>query len=374
MKRRALHLRDMVFLALVALASLAVAQLSLHETRAPFYDLKLQAARNTARAFALLKQRFLDRGFEIDPVNDPAQTGLIGLENSPITTSSGNLTAKLTSINPNFAALILQFLKEAGVRPGDAVAVGMTGSFPALNVATLMAIQALGARPLVITSVGSSSWGANRPTWTWLDMEHELFAAGLIPGVSLAASYGGADDVGRGLSPEGRALLDSAITRNDIPKIHVLPLERSIELRMQRFREAAGHRSIRAYVNIGGGVASLGTSEAGYLLNPGLNRPEERVFLRDLPVRGVVYRFLEQGVPVVHLLEIVRLARRYGLPVAPAVTPDPGTGPLFWEQRYHLGVILALLVLNAVLLLLLPYYDLVGRLLGRPEEPPEETV
>ena len=374
MRRRALQLRDMVFLALVALVSLVVAEASLHETRAPLFEVKLQAARETARAFAFLKQQFLAHGFEIDPVNDPAQTGLIGLENSPITTSSGNLTAKLTSINPNFAALVVQFLHEAGVRRGDAVAVGMTGSFPALNVATLMAIQALGARPLVITSVGASSWGANRPTWTWLDMEHELYQAGLIPAVSIAASYGGADDVGRGLSPEGRALLDSAITRNGIPKIHVLPLAKSIELRMQRYREAAAGRPIRAYVNIGGGVASLGTTEAGYLLRPGLNRPEERVFLKGLPVQGVVYRFLAQGVPVVHLLEIVRLARRYGLAVAPAVTPEPGIGPLFWEPRYSVGVVVLLLLVNALLLWLLPHYDLVGRILRRPEEPPEDTV
>ncbi len=374
MRRRVLTLRDMGFLALAALLSLWVAEATVHEAQSPLYEVKLRAARETARAFAFLKGQFLAHGFELDPVNDPAQTGLIGLEDSPITTSSGNLTAKLTSINPNFAALVVQFLHDAGVRPGDRVAVGMTGSFPALNVATLEAIRAMGAVPLVITSVGSSSWGANRPPWTWLDMEHELFEAGLIPARSLAASYGGADDVGRGLSPEGRALLDSAIVRNGIPRIHVLPLQRSVDLRMQRFREAAGGHPIRAYVNIGGGVASLGTSEVGTLLKPGLNRPEERVFLRDLPVQGVVYRFLEQGVPVVHLLEIGRLARQYGLPVAPAVTPEPGTGPLFWEEKYRLSVVVLLILLNGLLLFLLPRYDLVGRLLGHPEEPPEEQV
>jgi len=358
--RRRLTLPDMLFLAGLGVVSLVLAEATKREVPAPYYELKLAAALQAQKAFMALKKEFLRRGFDLDPVNDPAESGLIGLEDSPITTSRGYHLSKLTSINPNFAALIVQFLKELGIGQGDVVAVGMTGSFPALNVCTLVAIETIGAVPIIIHSVGSSSFGANRPEWAWLDMETFLSQQGLIRHRSLAASYGGGDDIGRGLAPEGRALIDQIIQRNGIRKIHVLPLQKSVDLRMQLYREAAEGRPIRAYVNIGGGIASLGSPDLSTLLQPGINRPNLRLPTETLPVRGVVVQFLERGVPVIHLNEIPSLARRYELPLAPAVIPTPGEGPLFHEVRYA-TLWVALILTGYVLLIFLSlYFDFWG--------------
>src|SRR5262245_19385623 len=112
--------------------------------------------------------------------DDRVIAAMLGSPNSPITTDSGTLAAKATSTNPNFAALMVDWLYEAGVRPNDVVAVAYTGSFPALDVGAIAAVEAIGADPIIVSSVGSSTWGANDPDFTILDIETLLMNAGLI--------------------------------------------------------------------------------------------------------------------------------------------------------------------------------------------------
>ena len=101
--------RKWILLGLAALALLA--QAVLDATRAPTrqrdYELKLAAAERAAEAFHVLREhRNLDTA-EVDLLNDPAGTGLIGPEFSQITNAQGNLESKLTSLNPNWAAVLV---------------------------------------------------------------------------------------------------------------------------------------------------------------------------------------------------------------------------------------------------------------------------
>ena len=79
--------------------------------RAPYYEEKITAANLTARAFTEVKWASDSLHIPIDRINDPNETGLIGLQYSHLTTQRGDLNAKLTSTNPNYAALIVQLLK-----------------------------------------------------------------------------------------------------------------------------------------------------------------------------------------------------------------------------------------------------------------------
>jgi poly-gamma-glutamate system protein len=80
----------------------------------------------------------------------------------------------------------------------------MTGSFPALNIAVLAAAEEMKLKPIAISSVGSSMWGANEPDFV---ARHGAPAEGeKTLRTSGAASIGGSNDRGRGLS-RGRALL-----------------------------------------------------------------------------------------------------------------------------------------------------------------------
>jgi len=78
-----------------------------------------------------------------DAAADPNRTGLVGVETSPITTTLGNLEAKRTTTNPDFAGLLVRLLNEAGVKEGEAIAVGGSSSFPALLLAVLSAAKAM---------------------------------------------------------------------------------------------------------------------------------------------------------------------------------------------------------------------------------------
>jgi poly-gamma-glutamate system protein len=50
---------------------------------------------------------------------DNYHSGMIGDRYTVITTTLGNLQSKKTSVNPNFAAVIIDMFKEAGIKPGD---------------------------------------------------------------------------------------------------------------------------------------------------------------------------------------------------------------------------------------------------------------
>ena len=174
-------------LALLTLAGSFWVEAGRRVVTSPYYDEMLQAAKVSAQAAAILKLERLEKGVFVDPVNDPAETALIGQEYSQITTDRGYLDAKLASTDPNFAAVIVEMLHQLGLERGDCVAVAVTGSFPALNISALAALETFGARPVVISSVGASNFGATDPYFTWLDMERLLVEKDVLKTRSTAA-------------------------------------------------------------------------------------------------------------------------------------------------------------------------------------------
>jgi len=164
----------------------------------------------------IIKEYRQQQGIFVDEENDPNKTALIGEKETLITTDRGNLTAKLTSLNPNLAAVIVDMFKQAKVKKGDKIAMSCTGSFPAMNIAVMSAAKVLGLKLVIISSVGASMFGANDPQFTWLDMEKLLYDKGIFPYRSVAASLGGGRDLGRGLNKTGRELISQAIERNQV--------------------------------------------------------------------------------------------------------------------------------------------------------------
>ena len=296
-----------------------------------WYREKLQAARLAKLAEDYLKEYRLEKGVFIDAVNDPNQTALIGQEFTLITTDRGYIEAKLTTTNPNFAGAVVDMLKQAGLKAGNYVAVAVTGSFPGLNIAVYAALETLHLKPIIITSVGASNWGANDPYFTWLDMEKVLFEANIFHFRSVAASMGGGLDRGRGLSPEGRQLIRKAIERNKLIFINEEYLVKSIERRIKLYNKFSKRRSIKAYINVGGGIASLGSAINGKIIPAGLNK---RLSLKNYPARGVIIEMAKREIPVIHLLNIRRLQEKYGLPTSPVPLPEPGEGEIFVQKRY----------------------------------------
>lgn len=349
-------------LSLLALLSLVLTAKTRRPAKQRWFDDKLRAVQTASLAEFAIRDRVTELGIPMDPRNDPNQTGLIGEQFTPITTDRGVLKAKLTVTNPNFAAAVVDMLKRARVRRGDQVAIGLTGSMPGLNVAALSACEALGLKPIVVTSVGSSMWGANRPELTWLDMEKILVDHGILHTRSVAASLGGGSDDGRGLSPEGRKLLRDAIDRNGVEFLDLPDLESNIQKRMEIYARFEEKRPIAAYINVGGGLASLGGTQNARLIPPGLTTELRE---RNYPVRGVINRFAERGIPVIQLLSVDDLARHYDLPEAPVPLPPIGEGTLFFRDHYAVDMVAVYLVLLAAITFVMIRIDVRYYLAGR---------
>ncbi len=331
--------RSLALLSLLAIALLLVAESFPREVRARDYEAKLRASELAARAFSVLREERERRGHPVDDKLDPTHTGLVGMGPTAITSSAGSLRAKQTTQNPNFAAVVVDYLNSLGLRRGDVVAVGCSGSFPALNVAVLAAADTLGLEPLIVTSAAASDFGANFPDFTWLDMERVLVDKGLVRHRSVAASLGGIEDRGLGVSQEGRRLLEQAIARSGAERVDSEDFEDAIAKRMELYDRAARGRAIRAYVNVGGGALSVGRRRGKLFYSTGINRPEGRV-----EVDSVIGRFLERGVPVVHLVHVERLAEEHGLPAPPTTAQEPGEGVVFQRSSPNRLLVIALLL------------------------------
>ncbi len=313
-----------------------------------WYNEKLEAAKLSKRAAEYLKNYRLENGVFVDEVNDPNQTALIGQEYTLITTDRGDIESKLSSLNPNFAAVIVQLLKDAGLKEKDNVAISFTGSFPGLNISVMAALETLRLNPITITSVGSSNFGANDPYFTWLDMENILNKANIFHSRSVAASMGGGSDNGRGLSPEGRDLIKSAIRRNGVDFLYEKHLENSIARRLEIYEKHSDNRPVKAYINVGGGIASLGNTINGNLIPAGLT---EYLPVKNFPVHGVIIDMGKRGIPIIHLLNIDQLLKKFDLPLSPVPLPEPGDGGIFTQKKYNFVVtLIATLILVTVII------------------------
>lgn len=319
-----------------------------------YFSEKLAAAELMQKAIDTIKEYRLDQNVFIDEINDPNKTGMIGDRQSLIVTDRGNLSAKLTSLNPNFAAAIVEEFKKAKLKKGDLVAVSTTGSYPAINLAIMSAAQILNLNLVIISSVGSSMFGATDPEFTILDMESYLVDKGIFQYKSVAASMGGGRDLGRGLNILGREEIIKAVNRNEVLLVHEESLEGNIQRKMEIFDEYSDGRKYDLYVNIGGGLSSLGNSINGRLLRPGLHR---HVNIKNIPLKGTMFLFADKGIPILHLLDIERYASNNKLPEAPTPLPKPGTGNMFRVEIYNVTVAIIALIILTILVLVVIFFD-----------------
>ena len=336
--------RTLVVLALISIIAYSIAFFSRMEFVSNTYDIKINAAMKMQESMKMLKNIRMEKGVFIDIENDPNETGLVGSQFSLITTDEGDLDAKLTTLDPNFAAAMVELLSRANLTSGDTIALMLTGSMPGANMAMLIACKAMDIYPFIISSIGASQWGANDPEMTWLDMERILFEQGYISSRSIAASIGGRNDRGRLLSPKGRELIRYNIENNKLPLISGKGLEDNVNKRMEYF----GAHNYKAVVNIGGGVASLGTSFNLRLIKPGIvYRKDIEKISRGDGIEGAVVKFSKQNIPLIHILNIQKLTDELGMKYAPIPIPEIGEGSLYAIEKYDLKItVLSLIIVS----------------------------
>jgi len=339
-----------VKLCVLAIFSLVVVYLvSYANIKNQWYGFKLESAREANAAQMVIKNEKISRNLSINTTEDPNASGLIGLSDSEITTDKGFIDIKVMATNPNLAAVIVQMIREAKIKPGDLVAVGYSGSFPGANIAVLSAIESIGLDAVIISSVGSSNWGANEPEFTWLDMERVLVDRGIFKYRSSAASIGGKQDNGVGLTENAKQLMIAAVKRNDIELINEFSLPNNIYKRLQIYNTHAQKKGkrIKLYINVGGGSANLGSGVNYMRIPSGLTMNLSR---EKIGGNGILFKMAERGIPVIHILKLRELTYQYDLPIRP-VNPVIGEGSVFAEVRYNSSV--ALIGLGVLLLVLI---------------------
>jgi poly-gamma-glutamate system protein len=235
---------------------------------------------------------------------------MLGDEYSVITTTLGSVESKSASANPEFGALGVRLLHDAGADSGSVVGLTVTGSFPSLSIALLAACQTIGCRVVMVSSLGASTFGANQPGATWIDQETWLRREGGLTASSAFITLGAEGDTGGGLPDEGIAMLKDAARRNGAGLVIPRGLVDAIDRRLDLFE--SNHVSL--LVNIGGSQTALGGCVHSTTIPNGILTSFRSCSDSD---RGVIVRLLERKIPVIHLLNIRDLAAKNGLQLSP---------------------------------------------------------
>ncbi len=326
-----------------ALIILLVGLLLIEQTKfvqlTSYYTEQIQAAQLMKSSLEAIKKERLKKVIPLDVGLDPNQTGIIGKEYTQLTTTLGNLEAKRTSTNPAFAALLVKYFKEANLKKGDVIAIGASGSFPALIVAALSAARVLELEPLLIYSVGSSEYGANIPEFTFTQMLDSLNEKNIIPYKLLAISMGGDLDQAEGMFyPDSRDTIKKIVQDSGTLVIDADSIEENILQRMQLYKKSAKEQPIKAFVNIGGATPNYGNTNASIPYPNGLVIDGPKI--PDHPERGLIFEYQNLGIPIIHLLNIRDLAVKNGLPIDPTPLPEIGEGGVYRRIAYNKYIII----------------------------------
>lgn len=351
-----MKLRNAVIIIVVLLAGLLTTILTKKVVKTEYYDLQIEAAEKMIEASNAVKEKRLELGIEIDKKLDPLETGLIGegapLLGNSITTTLGILGAKKTSTNPNFASLIVKYFKELNLKKGDSVAVNFSSSFPALNIATMIALDLLELESVIHTSIGASTYGANIVEFTYLDMEKHLFESGIINRQTNLVSLGGEKDILDGITINDENFAESLYQRYisyDQLKIST-SLKENVIYRYTNYKDNL--TNIKVFVNVGGNWASQGE---GYDLYPnGLNKLNSRPITKK---SGVIDYFVNDHVPIINLLNIDELAKKNNMETNKDTPYKIGEG----LQYYHVSYNKYFIVVTILLVYGLIYFDLYER-------------
>tara|TARA_Y100001960_G_scaffold289773_1_gene329876 strand:+ start:1459 stop:2952 length:1494 start_codon:yes stop_codon:yes gene_type:complete len=339
----------LVFIALINLILFYMVSNSVITEKTTNHDQKIKAATDMKVALSKLKKYGKNLDLVISSGRDPFNTRMIfsNSESSPLVTDLGKYEAKATVLKPNFSALVIHEFEKANLQKGDTVAISMTGSMPGANLAVLLACEAMELEYVSISSLGASTSGATDMNLSWPKMEKILFEDSLISHVSNKFTYGGrADYLKKGSSyrklyggDEKRNLLDSLMQSiypdKDLNELFLLYglsvneiendtsakiLKTSINNRINLYESECSRENLscyKAYINIGGGVASFGYKGKKKLKGHyGFVAPN---FIREiLPSSrskrpSVMVKFAEEDIPTISFVEIEKLINQVNI-------------------------------------------------------------
>ncbi len=238
---------------------------------------------------------------ENHPSPDPNHTGFIGIANSIITTTAGSLPAKQCSTNPLWAIHFLHWFESLGLTRDDQVFLSVSSSFPALVYSCIAACEFFGLEAVLCVSLGSSSWGANRPELNMSVILELLTHGGFMQTRPELFTLGGKNENADNMPPEGRDYL--------IRIMHSKHLEIRSTLQEIVDMKAKYIPGSKLVINIGGNASFPGYAEPYEPVPSGLIMPDEKIHNTN----GLAGIALRSGIPVINIREIQSLAEKFGI-------------------------------------------------------------
>ena len=329
----------------VLLAAAALTWRSAEQVKTEYYETQVAAARKLEACFAAVRGYKEELGIPMRE-EDLHATGMIGQPYTGITTTQGALEAKRTAAWPDMAALCVRMLHEAGVRPGDTVGAGFSGSFPGMNLAVVAACEAMGVELICISSVGASTYGANDPELTFPEMLWRLAEDGHLSTRSAAVTMGGYHDTGDDMDPLLAAQIEARLEDAGLELVKLPDFQENLAFREEVY---AALGPIDCFIAVGGNLTSLGQGEAGVSLGQGVLLPGGTVPLEE--GSGLVQRYLSQGLPVINLLNLKKIMADYSMPYDPAQWPPEGQSAVYTRIQYERHWTVLALTVSALILL-----------------------
>ncbi|MGM0548591.1 MAG: poly-gamma-glutamate system protein [Bacillota bacterium] len=349
--RNKIKIEIIIISALLAGTALFLISANSSKIKHPAFNIQLKAAEKMLQAEEIIYQAKKKRNLQIESKLDPNQTALIGQEYTKLTTTLGNLKAKRTATNPDFAALMVRYFTRLNLVKGDKIAVGASGSFPGLILAVLSASQTMDLEVELIYSLGSSMYGANIPNFSFIEMLKELREAKILDYKISAISFGGDNDRADNLFFDQNKDAFFKIAENvNLPLIYADNLEASIKQRIAILNKNSQANKFKTFINIGGASANFGNTSASVKFENGLTIPGK--LKTDYAKNGLLSYFLKQNIPVIHLLNIENLARENGIQIDPVPLPKPGQADVYYIINYNKYLISSLLLIIIIPLLL----------------------
>ena len=328
------HIRRLAALALILLGSLFLSACGQDPDKLPYAKVMEKAAQLHARCTEKIREEREARGLALSE-EDKLGIGLLGEDFTAIMTTSAGLPEKRTSQLPDFAALVVKYFKEAGLKKGDAVGANFSGSYPGFNLAVLCAAEVMGLDLRYTTSVGSSAYGANLPEYTFPEMAKTLYDAKLITRMPVLITLGGKGDMGLNMmgyvleEPEDIQKIEEMKARLIAAGLGWAEIEnfsQDIALHEELYGE------IKAFVNAGGNGLGLGSSEDSFMLKAGNGLLEPQT-VEITAHSGLTERYLAKGLPTIHLLAVKKLCEENGIPFDPDGIPEIGTSGVYYRSK-----------------------------------------
>ena len=318
-----------------------------------YEEMQVDAAKRMEESEKYLKEIILSKGIEIEEA-DINKTALLGPEFTELTSTPGEESAKRSALNPQFASALIRYYHEAGLKKGDTIAVGATGSFPGFVIATLTSATTMGLKVKLIASVGSSMHGATRTSYTIFDIVNDLKEGGFADFDLVGVSCGSANDKGGGVLEDifytGSAELSRELCVAEAKKtgaefIYKDTLAESIQRRLELYGD-----DIKLFVNVGGASVNSGVSTYAQSFPRGLVLDPPK--LPKSATMGLNYEFASRGIPVINLLSVKQLCQDNGILFDPVPLPSMYRGEKLEKVECNKGIAIATLSIALAILIL----------------------